>query len=633
MSLFSSPCVNMNTRRPEPPQYEFKSGVPALFPSGWGRAAAAASSNVAHYRNKVISPSAVTSSSHNNTNRADATSVYCSPFSCTGRLKLLKLNSSPSPSSVSTSSEATAVGSSSSSTAPKITGDAPCDTAATEDSKPSATADTATLIRNMSNHNGVIEFEILQAIGVGGTKREARHVASAGLLKCLFPECKDMAQVKVAAMAARERYDLSKALKSAAQKIESRRELNRLVNSSTAGGINDDDGIGDLASLALAIPTDPPLPAQVLKELQTLLDGHHGPMDTTVPAVRQASRQKQLYAFVDMALQSLNERDEEGRCLPEELTADDVGRTVLRRAEPEDLPRIVKLLSTSHGNHRMKNNISGTAAMLTLLGPVSVLAEGSAFVENYIVPDDDGDDDTVDTGRIISEAGRAWSCCTVVLLLCRAITAYEDPPLGCAVLTYSFSMQQGKLFRVAHLAAEPHLPRERFYECLQDFCHFAKCTLHVEETAAAAAIAADAANSRSFSDSELRGTIQSHLLLNRKIRATAEDRKNSSTNGSGGGDGSSSSSSSTSRRLASLSLAAAAGTGSAARSNATTSSLLSSVLEESEASEDESGGSDKRASSTITTTHNTSGAMAAAAAAAVAAPHRISKPSKRTRVE
>jgi hypothetical protein len=602
-----------NTRRPEPPQYEFNGGVPGIGPTG----SAGGGSNMGHSRRKGISPALVTS--NNNISREAAISVHCSPFSCTGRLKLLKLNSSPSPFKAPSSSTNTV--------AEKSTLDTTAYIAATDDTKPAA---TATTLSSKSSSDGSVEFEILQAVGVGGTKREARHVASAGLLKRLFPECKDMVQVKAAAMAARERYDVSKALKFAAQKIESRRYLNRLVNSITGSGSNStDEGVGDLDSFALASPTDPPLPASIRKEFQNLQEGHCGPVNTTDPAVRQVSRQKQLYAFVDSALQSLNERDEEGRCLPEVLTEDDVGRTVLRRAEPEDLPRVLKLLSTSHGNHKKKNQISGTAATLTLLGPVSVLAEGSAFVDNYSVDHDDNgadDDDDNGTRRIISDAAQSWSCCTVVLLLCRAITAYEDPPLGCAVLTYGFSMQQGKLFRVAHLAAEPHLPKERFFECLQDFCHFAKCTLHVEE---AAAKGAAAANYRRFSCAELRGIIQSHLADRCHPTApaaaaatSAEDDNNSSTHvGSGG------SSCCNSRRLASLSLAAAgAGSsgGTARSNNNTTSSLLSSVREESEAS-DESG-SDKRASPSTTTTTKSGAADAAA-------QHRSSKPSKRTRVE
>jgi Double-stranded RNA binding motif len=48
---------------------------------------------------------------------------------------------------------------------------------------------------------------LLTAVGVGGTKRDARHVASAKLLSLLFPECQDdMSQVKKAAEAMRDQY-------------------------------------------------------------------------------------------------------------------------------------------------------------------------------------------------------------------------------------------------------------------------------------------------------------------------------------------------------------------------------------------------------------------------------------------
>jgi hypothetical protein len=71
---------------------------------------------------------------------------------------------------------------------------------------------------------------------------------------------------------------------------------------------------------------------------------------------------------------------------------------------------------------------------------------------------------------------------SIVLLLCRAIAAYEDPPLGCAVLTLGFSMEQGRRLILAGIASESHLPQERFVECLQDFAKCMNCTLEVQPT-------------------------------------------------------------------------------------------------------------------------------------------------------
>ena len=70
-----------------------------------------------------------------------------------------------------------------------------------------------------------------------------------------------------------------------------------------------------------------------------------------------------------------------------------------------------------------------------------------------------------------------WSSSTIAVLLCRAIAPYDEPPLGCAVLTLGFSMESGKLLRIAQIASEPHLPRERLIECLEELAGYMGCTL------------------------------------------------------------------------------------------------------------------------------------------------------------
>ena len=61
---------------------------------------------------------------------------------------------------------------------------------------------------------------------------------------------------------------------------------------------------------------------------------------------RQLSRQTQLDDRITAALQKLNEQDDEGRSLPGELTADDVGRTMVSGYKRDQLPFFV----TSHPN-------------------------------------------------------------------------------------------------------------------------------------------------------------------------------------------------------------------------------------------------------------------------------------------
>jgi hypothetical protein len=310
--------------------------------------------------------------------------------------------------------------------------------------------------------------ETLQAIGVGGTKREARHIASAKLLALLFPDCDGMVQVKEAAEAARERYAASKALK----RQQSKRK--RVFTDTTRRRDPKQTPCSQNLSFAMAIENTPVLPTQVIQHFQAALakNSSHPTQTVALDAdggtakgrpsspdqdegclARQLSRQKQLDDRLALAFQKLNEHDEEGRSLPDELTVDDVGRTVLRKASPEDIGWIGKLLGGTNS---------------TLSTPVSVLVQTEKTAKDSTTPS--------------SLALRLWSSSTIVLLLCRAIAPYEDPPLGCAVLTLGFSMQQGKLLRIAQIASEPHLPRERFIECLQSFATCMMCSLDTSMT-------------------------------------------------------------------------------------------------------------------------------------------------------
>jgi hypothetical protein len=297
-------------------------------------------------------------------------------------------------------------------------------------------------------------FEILQAVGIGGTKREARHTASAKLLAKLFPDCEGMVMVKHAAEAAREKYAADKALKQQSKRYR--------AFTGTEGNQRNLSLCGEFKqSLSFALAANSPvLPVAVEKHLLSALGFEENPnrykaTDGNEPdLVRQHSRQTQLDDIIASSLQKLNEHDEDGRCLPDKLTVDDVGRTVLRRATPEDVHWISKLLE-------------GEKAALS---PVSVL--GALIKDNQISQAKVDDDPSLSAVRI-------WSSSTIVLLLCRAIAPYEDPPLGFAALTLGFSMERGRTLRIAQVASESHLPRERFIEVLQSFASNMFCSLEV----------------------------------------------------------------------------------------------------------------------------------------------------------
>ncbi|KAG7364732.1 double-stranded RNA binding motif protein [Nitzschia inconspicua] len=294
-------------------------------------------------------------------------------------------------------------------------------------------------------------FQLLRGVGSGATKREARHVAAAKLLALLFPHCKGMAQVKDAAENAREEYAASRALK----QQQSRQAARSSSSQSNPNGFSSRTDDGSLSfNFALASKKTPPMPSSIEVSLATMISGLDEEevtklkRDTSATLdesgqMRQLSRQRQLEDKVTAALQVLNEHDEEGRSLPDELTVDDVGRTLLRRANVDDMAWIEDLFGSQP-----------TKSKTSCQSPLNSLRD-----EKETPP----------------EAMRLWSSSAVVLLLCRAISPYEDPPLGCAVLTLGFSMQNGRVLRLAKLASQPHLPRERFVECLTSFASCMDC--------------------------------------------------------------------------------------------------------------------------------------------------------------
>ena len=388
-SVLLHAMVQINPRIRAPPVYRF---------------AAAPLPGMAHLRRKVDSDT-----------QTSAVRVVRGPFTCTASLKL-----SPKLTADNEKTEGEVV--------EKNEEDSSCD------SKPAASSPPV---------------ETLEATGIGGTKREAKHVASAKLLALLFPECETMVEVKAAAEAAREAFAAAKA-----KALKQSRKYRSIPSRSRSGWKRRQHprhSYGSITHVAMARSEDPALPNEFQQELLSLAGletkevskksaiecdpNAVGIHDTqTAGAVSRAtSRRRQLDAQVELALQTLNERDEEGRSLPEELTVDDVGRTILRQALPgEDLTRL------------------------------------SLFEESQNAPQLDRH------LRLLPS-----SSLSIVLLLCRAIGAYEDPPLGCAILSPSFSMERGRTLNVVQIASEGHLPMERFVECLQDFAKAMKYELIV----------------------------------------------------------------------------------------------------------------------------------------------------------
>jgi len=387
-----------------------------------------------------------------------------------------------------------------------------------------------------------LEAETLVAVGTAATKREARHAASAKLLALLFPECDGMVEVKAAAETFREKYAADKALK-----MQSRRTFAHEKRK-----FNDTDKLPRKRSIDFATPdeSDPPLPEDLTKQLLGIL-GHDViedeedtprddddvvsveslslsekafPRDEKKKAAvvshleaslsRSLSRKKQLDDRVDAALQVMNELDEEGRHLPEALSSDDIGRTVLRRAESEDADWIEKLLanrdesSVSRRQPSVQGNNPGPFALLGVSLPANTLSECETDFESE--------------NENLSLPSRLWGSTAITLLLCRVISPKDDPPLGCAVLTLGFSMDKGPVLRIAELVSEPHLPKERFIECLGKFASHMKCTLDCEAIVSDSPAPMDLAETV-YSTDQLKSILEAHLGRSRAEKQSSAE--------------------------------------------------------------------------------------------------------------
>jgi len=318
-------------------------------------------------------------------------------------------------------------------------------------------------------------------------------VASAKLLALLFPDCNGMVEVKAAAEAAREAHAAQKAMKQQTKRQASfthfRRGRRRLEDSESP----------TLKSTLLGMPKswDPPLPNSlssylcstlgfnsdaplveedllgVSVEALSISEKPAGPPKESVAALRihprvssgqPNTRQKQLQDVVTSALHLQTVGDDD--------VNEDVGRIVLRLGEASDLKWIYRLLRNSDANKSYvvgRPGVKQNARFVGLPGPFSLLQLKPSHLISY-------KDDGVTSSNV---ASRLWGPVTIILLLCRAIAPLDEPPLGCSILTLGFSMKRGKTLRIAEIGFEPHLPRERFIECLEHFAANMKCTLEV----------------------------------------------------------------------------------------------------------------------------------------------------------
>jgi hypothetical protein len=315
-----------------------------------------------------------------------------------------------------------------------------------------------------SHDNDSASVQILTAVGLGTTKRDARHVASAKLLALLFPECEGMVEVKAAAEAAREKYAKSKALKQQSKRLVASCNMTQKATALAW------PSSPSWRSPWLAKSSDPHLPTSTIDWMKSLssyssianadlshveevsvesltLSESNGTIPSRMHDQREtikvqklktsdvALRQIQWENIVDHALQSLNELDDDGRCLPVDPDYEDIGRLILRRGDASD-PGLFPKMRFVHENRHDKS-----LANMSCRSDV----EGPPF--------------------------------SVTVFMCRAIALHDEAPLGYAMLTLGFSLPRGKVLRLTDIGSEPHLPRERFVERLQMLANHMKCQL------------------------------------------------------------------------------------------------------------------------------------------------------------
>mmetsp|Transcript_36927 Transcript_36927/g.42119 ORF Transcript_36927/g.42119 Transcript_36927/m.42119 type:complete len:817 (-) Transcript_36927:591-3041(-) len=297
----------------------------------------------------------------------------------------------------------------------------------------------------------------LTALGTGATKREARHAASAKLLAMLFPDCEDMVEVNAAAEATREAYAAAKRTMRKASDPNLPRCIidsmilfikeNRYTYVSEIKAIQEDEVSVEFLSLS-ENKTELPL-----LEKSKKLEPSKTVGNSKDSLSREYRREQQLNELVDNALQNLNEFDVEERSLQH-----DVGKTILRRVEASDVESICRLLYGEENDNQQIEDISRKENCRKNEVPPSHHIFLKSTAKDFFQE-------------------RFWGASSISLLLCRAVAPFHEPPLGCAILTFGFSIERGRFLRVAEIRSEPHLPQERFVECLQQFASNMKCDL------------------------------------------------------------------------------------------------------------------------------------------------------------
>ena len=179
---------------------------------------------------------------------------------------------------------------------------------------------------------------------------------------------------------------------------------------------------------------------------------------------------------VDTALRSLQELDEE-----RDLSNDEIGRIILRRANPDDANNIAGLLN----KNEMTSTLLAKKKRSSIDEPTDVEGENIPCSES----------DNVEENAIEGKANRTEDELklgedSILLVLSRAV-ALHDPPLGCAILTLESSSDEERNLTLCKLSHEEHLPRERFVECLEAFAKALHCNLNTLGTFRSPSVTSD----------------------------------------------------------------------------------------------------------------------------------------------
>lgn len=316
----------------------------------------------------------------------------------------------------------------------------------------------------------------LESVGTGSSKRESKHKASAKLLAALFPGCKsNMVEVKAEAEAARELYAANKAamdqLKRAKFSSVSSREgegmskrrnfppAHLMPQSRNSGAHGNDMKRISLHALSLSEPVEGS------KRIKW-----SSPAANTEPLESEWNFQNE----VDEALQSLQETDDEAQRWTSkseegDVSFDDIGKVVLRRAFPEDSDCIHFLFN--------ENDEESSQAVATNKSKLSgSLDEADGYISAF--PGSDNEDNLAEENN-----GNAFLREHAILLVLSRTVALHEPPLGCALLKLQclFPPDDGKrILTLSGIGHKRHLPRERFIECLGAFAKSIRCDLSVK---------------------------------------------------------------------------------------------------------------------------------------------------------